>query len=308
MRTAIGIDIGGTKVAIGAVQEDGEVLASVQFPTEVEKGPDYAVTQIISSVSEIIRNYQVIEGIGIGCPGPLDTKRGIVTNPPNLKTWHGYSLVQKIESAFQLPVRLLNDADAAALGEYFFTYRKTYKHVLYVTVSTGIGGGIIINGQLYEGSKSGAGELGHSVIDPKGPLCGCGKSGCLEALASGTAITRIWKERLVQRGSQIEPTWSGKELFAQAAEGDSLAKEVIEEATTHFALGLSQAIQTLNPELLILGGGVVIGQPAFYEQVKTKLPHYLLDQHKESLQIEMASHGTMAGVIGAAASILETRK
>ncbi|WP_436376009.1 ROK family protein [Cytobacillus sp. BC1816] len=308
MRKAIGIDIGGTKIAIGVVEENGHIISNTQFPTKVDAGPDYAINQIISYVSEMRENHQGIVGIGIGCPGPIDKKKGIIGNPPNLKTWHGYPLMHKIESAFQMPARLLNDADAAALGEYFYTFRKTHKHVLYVTVSTGIGGGIIINGQLYEGAASGAGEVGHSVIQPDGPLCGCGKRGCLEVLASGTALMSIWKIRLVNEGISAEPTWNGKELFAQAAAGDALAKEVIEEASSYLALGLSQAIQTLNPELLILGGGVMIGQQEFYEKVKNKLPDFLFDQHKLTLQIERASHGTMAGVKGAAASILENTK
>ena len=305
MRAAIGIDIGGTKIAIGVVDENGKILSNIQFPTEVELGPENALKQIISYVSEMREKHQEIAGIGIGCPGPIDTTKGIVVNPPNLKTWHGYPVVQEIESAFQMPVRLLNDADAAALGEYFFTYRNTYKHVLYLTVSTGIGGGIIINGRLYEGASSGAGEIGHSVIEPNGPLCSCGKRGCLEALASGTALTRIWKQRLAAAGSPIEPTWGGKELFVQAAAGDSLANKVIEESSEYIALGLSQTIQTLNPELLILGGGVVIGQPEFYEKIWKKLSAYLLDPHKQALQMERASHGAMTGVKGAAASILE---
>lgn len=305
MRTAIGIDIGGTKIALGVIDEKGNILSSVQFPTEVEKGPDRAISQIISCVSEMRESHQGIMGIGIGCPGPINTEKGIVDSPPNLKTWHGYPLVHKIESAFQTPIRLLNDADAAALGEYFFTFRKTHKHVLYVTVSTGIGGGIIINGKLYEGACSGAGELGHSVIRPDGPLCSCGKRGCLEVFTSGTGITRNWKERLIQAGMPVDSRWNGKELFARAKSGDVIANEVIEEASTYLALGLSQAIQTLNPELLILGGAVILGQPDFYAKMKNKLPIYLFEQHRQNLQIEIASLGTMAGVKGAAASILE---
>ncbi|WP_028391713.1 ROK family protein [Bacillus cihuensis] len=304
MKTAIGIDIGGTKIAIGVVQEDGNVLTTHEFPTEVENGPDYATDLIISCVKEFMQQFPTIRGIGIGAPGPLDSKQGIVLNPPNLKSWHSYPIVHKIDSVFRLPVRILNDADAAAFGEYFFTYRDTYKHVLYVTVSTGIGGGIIINESLYEGALSGAGEIGHSVIRPEGLVCGCGKQGCLETLASGTALSRIWKDRMAAEGKPVDPNWNSKDLFAQFHENDHIAQSVIEEATTHLAMGLSQAIQALNPELLILGGGVIIGQPVFYKMVSEKLPNYLLDQHSQLLKIEKASHGALAGVKGAAATIL----
>ncbi|MFC0272686.1 ROK family protein [Metabacillus herbersteinensis] len=307
MKAAIGIDIGGTKIAIGVVQEDGNVLAKFEFPTEVEMGPDFATEQIISYLTEILNKF-LISGIGIGCPGPLDPRRGVVLSPPNLKSWHGYLLVDKIDSAFQLPIRLLNDADAAAFGEYFFTYRETYKHVLYVTVSTGIGGGIIINGSLYEGALSGAGEIGHSVILPDGPICGCGKYGCLETLASGTALNNIWKQRLIKEGKLVDPNWNSKDLFVKASENEPLALSVIEEASTQLALGLSQVIQTLNPELLILGGGVIIGQQAYFEMVREKLPNYLLDQHSQFLKIEKASQGSLAGMKGAAASILSEVK
>ncbi|MCH1625212.1 ROK family protein [Ferdinandcohnia quinoae] len=304
MRLSIGIDIGGTKIAMGAVQEDGNILRKHEFPTDVARGPEYATKQIIAYTTKLIEEFPNIIGIGIGCPGPLDSKKGIVRNPPNLKSWHGYPLVQNIDSAFHLPIRLLNDADAAAFGEYYFTYRKTFKHVLFVTVSTGIGGGIIINGSLYEGALSGAGELGHSVVAPNGPICGCGKRGCLEALASGMALQRIWMQQLASAEIPFDPQWDTRDLFTQAERNEPIAVEVIDQATTNLSLGLSQAIQTLNPELLILGGGVIIGQPAFYEKVCEKLPHYLLDQHKQHLVIEKASYGTMAGVIGAAATIL----
>jgi glucokinase len=304
MKTAIGIDIGGTKIAIGVVQEDGKVLATNEFPTRVEYGPDYATDLIVSCVEEFMQQFPTVTGIGIGAPGPLDSKQGKVLNPPNLKSWHGYPLARRIGSAFRVPVKMLNDADAATFGEYFFTFRDTYKHVLYVTVSTGVGGGIIINSSLYEGALSGAGEIGHSVVQREGPVCGCGKQGCLEALASGTALNRIWKERMAAVGKPVDPNWNSKDLFAHFDKNDPIAQSVVEEASTHLALGLSQVIQALNPELLILGGGVIIGQPSFYEMVYEKLPSYLLDQHSQLLTIEKARHGTLAGVMGAAAIIL----
>ncbi|MEW9502196.1 ROK family protein [Jeotgalibacillus marinus] len=304
MKVAVGIDIGGTKIAIGLVREDGKVLKEIEFPTNVDGGPDQALEKMIQYIKSLYTVEPNIIGIGIGSPGPLDTKAGIVLEPPNLQSWHGYPLVQKIDSAFRTKVKLINDADAAAFAEYYYSHRSVYSHMIYVTVSTGIGGGLILNGELYEGVLSGAGEIGHMSMASNGPLCGCGKIGCLEAFSSGTGMMNTWKKKLESLQQPFDPDWTGKDLFEQGASGETTAAEVVKSGADYLARGISQAVQLLNPELVVLGGGIVLAQPTFYQQVVQAVPNYLLDHHKRNIVFAIAEQGRTAGFKGAAAAVL----
>ncbi|MCP3740016.1 ROK family protein [Rossellomorea sp. BNER] len=308
MKAAVGIDIGGTKIAIGLVREDGMVLREAEFPTDVSGGPDQALGKIVHHIKSLYSVEPNIIGIGIGSPGPLDTKAGIVLSPPNLQTWHGYPVVEKIESAFPTKVKLINDADAAAFAEYYYIHRSDYKHIMYVTVSTGIGGGLILNGELYEGALSGAGEIGHMSMESCGPICGCGKIGCLEAFSSGTGMMNAWKQKLTRLQQQFDPNWTGKDLFEQAASGEMTALEVVMSGADYLARGISQAVQLLNPELVVLGGGVILAQPSFYKQIVQRVPSHLLEHHRRNLVFSIAEQGRNAGFKGAAATIFAENK
>ncbi|MBM7585593.1 glucokinase [Bacillus pakistanensis] len=303
MKAAVGIDIGGTKIAIGLVREDGMVLREMEFPTNVDSGPDQALNKMVQHIRSMYSVEPNIIGIGIGSPGPLDTREGKILSPPNLQTWHGYPLVKKIESAFQTKVKLMNDADAAAFAEYYYSHRSGYNHMMYVTVSTGIGGGLILNGKLYEGALSGAGEIGHMSMESCGPICGCGKMGCLESFSSGTGMMNAWKQKLTRLQQPIDPNWTGKDLFEQAASGEMTAAEVVMNGVDYLARGISQAVQLLNPELVVLGGGVILAQPTFYKQIVQRVPSYLLEHHRRNLTFSIAEQGRNAGFKGAAAII-----
>ena len=190
----VGIDIGGTKLATVVADKDGNILQKVRKPTESEKGPHHAVQLLLEMVDEAIDlaglRREDISGIGVSCGGPLDTKTGIIYSPPNLPGWDALPLKEMIESEFHIPTVIENDANASALAEARFGGGRGYDYVLYMTMSTGIGGGIIADGEIYHGANDSAGEVGHQILLPDGPLCGCGQYGCLEALCSGPAIAR----------------------------------------------------------------------------------------------------------------------
>ncbi|RBW68867.1 ROK family protein [Bacillus taeanensis] len=308
---AVGIDIGGTKVAIALVNEDGTILAEETILTNVEQGPSFTVEQIINQVSHLRDKHEVnVIGIGVGAPGPLDGEKGVILSPPNLKTWHNYPLKGKIEKAFGLNTILANDADAAAVGEYRFGVTEKHQHIVYVTVSTGIGGGILINGELYSGSASSAGEFGQMIVKKDGPLCGCGRRGCLEGISSGTGIANNMIEKVLQDETHVlydlakTNSLTAQDVFQAYERQDQTAIEVVTEAEDYLAIGLANVLNALNPSLLILGGGVILSQPGFYESVVEKINEYVIERNVESLKVVKASLGTKAGVVGAAALVM----
>ncbi|HEX7064266.1 MAG TPA: ROK family protein [Bacillales bacterium] len=303
-----GVDIGGTKVAVALVNEQGEITVEETIPTEVEKGPDHTVENIVNVIRKLTEdNNSAIEGIGIGSPGPLNAKAGIILKPSNLRTWRNYPIVDKIREHFEIRTVLGNDADIAGLGEYLFSLDGKHENVAYVTVSTGVGGGIISNGRLHEGSSSSAAEFGHMIAEKDGPLCGCGRYGCVETFSSGTGIANRMTEKVLEHPGHplFELANSGsltaKEAFEAYKDGDALAHEVIEKAEDYLAIALANMITVLNPSVLIVGGGVAIGQPRYIEAVEKKIGGYAMEENVEAVSIVKASLGSKAGVIGAAA-------
>jgi len=196
----IGVDLGGTKIATAVMDREGKIKGKNIELTQILGGPEVVIGQMIRMTRLTLSKAKVglsqIKGIGIGAAGPLNIKTGIIITPPNLPGWHNVQLIRPFQKEFKTPVFLDNDANAAALGEWKFGAGRGCKNMVYLTISTGIGGGIIIGGKLYRGTNYNAGEIGHMTIDPEGPLCGCGNRGCLEAHSSGTAIARWAREAL----------------------------------------------------------------------------------------------------------------
>ena len=223
----VGIDIGGTKLATVVADSTGNILGKVRKPTLSEKGPEYAINLLFDMVREVVTQVGLeqtsISAIGVSCGGPLDTKTGVVYSPPNLPGWDALPLKARLESEFQVTVTIENDANASALAEFRFGGGRGYNAVLYMTMSTGIGGGIVIDGQVYHGANDSAGEVGHQILLPNGPRCGCGKQGCLEALCSGPAIARR-AQAAIQK--QLE---SGKASTALLTLADGRIEEVKSE-------------------------------------------------------------------------------
>jgi glucokinase len=295
---AIGIDIGGTKVAVGIVDAAGQLHSQTIIPTDLERSPREMIEEIIETVEQLIQQSHIpleqLVGIGIGAPGPLDAKKGCITCPPNLPRWIHVPIVEWFKERFSFPVFLENDANAAALAEKWVGSAKESEHFIYLTISTGIGAGLYLDGKLFTGARGNAGDIGHIVIDPSYGKCTCGQKGCLEWIASGTAIAR--------RGSEIMGTpLSTKEVFQLYQQGEPKIVPFIHEVFNAIGVGCVTLINLFDPEKIVIGGGVSeVGAPLF-EAVQSYIHSYALNPDGCKIQVVPASLRQHAGVIGAAA-------
>ena len=248
---SIGIDLGGTKIMTGLIGMDGTVVQSIEAPTLATEGPQKIIDRMKKSISILSEKIQpeLILGIGIGAPGDLDLKHGVVRSAPNLPGWEQVPLATTLEETFHTPVYLENDANAAASAEHQYGAGRGVHNLLYLTVSTGIGSGVILNGTIQHGETGTFGELGHMIIHPDGPRCGCGNRGCLEAVASGTAIQRMAKE---QYGFPL----SAKDVAVRAQQGEKQAQVILNTAYTYLGIGIVNGINLYDPAVIVVGGGV----------------------------------------------------
>ena len=285
----IGVDLGGTKIAGVLATPAGKVLMDVHVPTEATKGKKRVVKNIKKAIQTLIQSRKVkIKAIGIGAPGPILYEKGIVVEAPNLPGWKRVNLKKILEKEFRVPVFVDNDANCAALAEAWFGAGRFAKNFVYMTISTGIGGGIIINKRIYRGAIGGAGEIGHMTIDPNGPKCGCGNYGHLEALASGSAI----KKKTGMDAISVE---------LAARQGDKKALKAIQETAHYLAIGISNLVNIFNPELIIIGGGLSNIRELLFVPIRKEFKNYALTLPAQSVKIVRAKLGTKAGVLGAAA-------
>ena len=314
----IGIDVGGTKVAGGLVTRKGKLSDAMVVPTNADKGFKKSFAQITQVIGRLVRaagGKENVGGIGICAPGPLNPKTGVVLNPPNLPGWRNIPLTKLVEKEFGLPAKLENDANAAGLAEVLFGAAVGYKDVFYVTHSTGIGTGIIIDGKIYHGKNGIAGEGGHVSIDHHSPYhCGCGTYGCIEALAAGPAMARRARVMLEQEHSlpsllrdlthghteEISPL-----LIQQAAsKGDRVAKAILDETGYFMGVWLGGMISLLDPEAIVIGGGVsLIGKPLF-DKIKATIPSHTINGFASQTPVLPAKLKTNVGVYGAASVFL----
>lgn len=287
----IGVDLGGTNIRTALIDSAGHIIKEIQKKTEAEKGADYVIKKMIQMIHQINEN-QKIKGIGIGAPGPLNPFNGTILNPPNLPGWEAVPIVALINKEFNLPVFLDNDANAASLAEARLGAGKGYASVFYITVSTGVGGGLVIDGQIFQGAKGYAGEVGNMVIVPNGKESPGLNPGALETLASGTAIGRAGKEKLGLSGN-------AEEVFKLANEGNVTAQHIIDEAVGYLAIGIANIAHILNPSIFILGGGVMNASEQILEPLRQKVQPLLYPGLRDTVEIKAAALGTKAGVIGA---------
>lgn len=316
----LGVDLGGTKVATALATARGEILARGYSLTPAQAGPSAVIDSLLATVEETMCSGRVdlsqLLGIGIGAAGIIDSDNGRVIFSPNLPGWREVPLRDAVEQRFGVPTYLGNDATLAALGEWCFGVRKKVANLIYITVSTGIGGGIIADGKLYTGSCGAGGEIGHMTIDVHGPRCNCGNIGCWESLASGTALVREAVKQITKgANSSIVELVGGdlgkidaKVVFLAAKQGDKLAKELISQLAYHFGIGLVNLVNIFNPELILIGGGVakmgdLLLQPAI-EVVKERA----FATSAAKVEIRPALLGDDSGVLGAVAFVLEHSK
>lgn len=267
MKYALGVDVGGTKISVTLGSSRGKILARKIFPVRTGRQARQSIKEITETLGLLAAKKPKgvrLLGIGVGIPGPMDPARGIVERSPHLRGWEGFPLKAHLERKLRLPVRIANDANAAALGEKIFGQSPRVKDLIYLTVSTGIGGGIISEGRLLWGASSGAGEVGHTIIVPEGERCGCGHRGCLEAYASGTAIASYVRAQIRKgrktRLRQIAGRTGGitaETAALAAAQKDRLALEAFRRAGYYLGIGLANLINLFNPEVISLGGSVM---------------------------------------------------
>ena len=314
MEQTLCVDIGGTRVRVALVSSDGVVAVRRTMPTMAETGPDAVVSRIADLMRDVLRAAapESVAGIGVGVPGPLDPWRGIIYDPPNLPGWHAMHLRDMWSEAFGLPVYLGNDANLAGLGEHRFGAGRGVRDMVYLTVSTGVGGGIISGGRLFLGGSGLAGEVGHTSVEARGPRCNCGNVGCLEMLASGPAVARrgaAAARRGASRG--ILEAACGSQVTAEivvraARDGDTVARGIIERAGFYIGVGVVNLAHLLNPSLIVIGGGVAIGagdmllDAVRYTVQSRCMPAFL------PLPVVPAALGDDAGLLGAAALVWGT--
>lgn len=313
----LGVDLGGTKIAAALATTQGEIVARGRSPTLAQDGPDAIIESICATINEVL-SAKALEpsrllGIGIAAAGIIDSANGKVIFSPNLPGWHEIPLRDAIEQQFGVPAYLGNDANLAALGEWHFGVGEKVANLIYVTVSTGIGGGIIADGKLYTGACGTAGEIGHMTIDVNGPRCRCGNIGCWEALASGTALAREAVMRATEgaRTSIIELVGGdvskidAKIVGLAARQGDELAQELVSHLGYYFGVGLANLVNIFNPELILIGGGVAkIGDLLLQPAIKV-VKERAFSTSANAVEIKPAILGDDSGIMGAAAFVLK---
>ena len=313
----LAIDIGGTKMMAAVVSNEGRIRVSDVCPTRPNEGVSGVVGRLFTLIDELL-NQDITEireygGIGIACAGGVDTTRGLITQSPNLPDWKNIPLAKMIGEKYKKDTYLVNDASAAALGEHRFGAGMGVSNLVMVTLGTGIGGGIVINNELYLGVRGSAGEIGHMIIDINGPACACGSNGCLESFTSGTAIARNAVNRIkLGEESALVDMVGGKieaitaETVGEAArEEDTLALDILSRAAYYLGIGLVNLVNIFNPEMIVLGGGMTDILEFLMEPARRVVDARAFRIAAETVELAEAQLGNDAGVYGAAAYVFD---
>jgi glucokinase len=315
VRYIVGIDVGGTNIVAGTVAQDGsEVLGVVSEPTRSDAGPEAVmerITQLARASMAHARGREIV-GVGIGSPGPLDTKRGIVLLTPNLG-WVDMPLRDRVAAGLGLPATLDNDANCAALGEWWRGAARGADHVVGLTIGTGIGGGIVLNGEIYHGASDIAGEIGHMTIDSTGRRCTCGNYGCLEAYASGPAIAARAVEGVEAGAETALPQYVDGDLtkitaqvvYEAAHDGDEYALEVVRDTVKFLGAGVANIINIFNPQVIVICGGVTLAGDRLFVPLRSEVKRRAFKPAVDVCRILPGALPGTAGVWGAAAVFIK---
>ncbi len=333
----VGVDIGGTKVAVGLVDGNGEIKTQLRTPMVANGTAAEGLAAVVSAIDlRFARDAKIrplIRGIGMCAPGPLDPSTGVVINPPNLPCWRNFPLAAEVAAIYRVPVKVENDANAAALAEAYWGAGRGYRRIFYATVGTGIGTGIVFDNRIYNGRTGAAAEGGHMSIDYRGPRCGCGKPGCIEILAAGPAIARRARAKLASKAASDVPVEvpvedappegpplekaarsvmldlaNGNidavtsEMVGQAyLAGDPSAKRTLLETVDLLSLWLSNIIDLLEPDVIIIGGGVAAMLNPFFGELSKGLAKYCINSRCLEIPMLKARYGADSGIAGGAA-------
>ena len=311
---AIGVDLGGTTIKTGIVSSDGKIIAQSKFPTLGEQGPKAVIGQIRKSIDEVLAHTKgkTLRGIGIGSPGIVDEEGGIVKDPPNFADWHNVALGNAVTKIFGFGAKVENDANVAAIAEAKFGAGKRHPNFLFVIWGTGVGGGIILNGNIYRGPFGGAGEIGHVCIDYNGLQCNCGALGCVEAYVGQRYLSQRTVERLKHHPrsailklvggdvSKVEP----KYISQAALKGDKLAREIFTEAGTLLGVALGSVLNTVDVRVIIIGGGISAAGDFVFTAIKKSVQLHVMKPMRKDITVIPAKLGNSAGILGAAGLVL----
>ncbi|MCS6826614.1 MAG: ROK family protein [Caldilinea sp.] len=312
MNYSVGIDLGGTQIRAVRIDRNGQIQAHRRIATAATAGAQFVIGQIEQLIAEMVDTLdrKEIIGVGVASPGPVDLHTGVVLQAPTIAGWFNVPLKTELENRTGLHVKLHNDANAAALGEWRFGSGRGCAHFVYVTISTGIGGGVIVDNRLLLGYNNMAGEIGHMILLPDGPLCCCGNRGCWEALASGTALARSAAEALAKgqpsliRDIAAGAPVRGAHVAAAAERGDPLALELMQREGEWIGIGVVNLLHMYSPERVVLGGGVSQNLPLLEPYIRQTIAARALPPFRHVTLIA-AQLGDNAGAIGAAATLLE---
>jgi glucokinase len=310
----IGVDVGGTKVAAGLVDRRGEMGQHLRVPMNPRGTAAEGFNAVASVLDALIQTNEADckkIPIGICAPGPLDPRMGVVLNPPNVPCWRNFPLVAEIQKRYGVKARLDNDANAAALAESLWGAGRGYGNVFFASIGTGIGTGIVLEGKIFHGRTGSAAEGGHVSIDYRGPVCNCGKKGCIEALASGTAIARRAREALGatrNAGSELLAMANGEasavrsEMIGAAAKaGDAIAGQVLADTMEYLAAWLGNIVDLLEPDVMILGGGVSEMLRPHFGDLQCRLKNWCVNARCAEIPLVPAHYGENSGIAGGAA-------
>lgn len=313
----IGVDAGGTNIRMGIVTPDGRILNKIQYPTDMSRGGMAMMEGLVSRLQDFIQGEMggVLSEIriGIGIAGPINMRRGVLIAPPNLPDLHGFPLREFLQERISLPIAIENDANAFTLGEGWKGAARGCLHYCGITLGTGVGGGIVVAGKILHGAEGMGGEAGHMVLNPEGPLCGCGGRGCLEVYASGNGIRRMTLEAIeksdgkgiVHKSKEDLRKITSEEVFEAAQKGDEIALKVFNEMGRYLGLGLVNLVNLFNPEKIVIGGKVSRAWNFFIERAKEVVWQRAMKGQREKVEIVQAECGDDAGILGAAYTALK---
>lgn len=297
-------------MAAGLVTRAGEISSNKRVPMNSRGSAQEGLQSVVSAIAKAMDgDLDGVQGIGICAPGPLDPTTGVILNPPNVPCWRNFPLTAGLQKLYPVPVKLDNDANAAALAEARWGAARGYTNVFYATIGTGIGTGIVIDGKIFHGRTGSAGEGGHVSIDYRGPICKCGKPGCIEVLASGTGIANRAREEVAAgaKSAMLELA-AGKpeditgEIIARAyAVGDPVAAGLLRETIEMLALWLGNMIDLLDPDVIVIGGGAAELYRPFLDQLRIRIPQLTLNPRAHEVAVVSARYGADSGIAGGAA-------
>jgi glucokinase len=312
MHKFVGIDVGGSSIKGGVVDDAGRVLSSVSLATEAHRGQEHGLERMCATVREAVAAAKLrlddVAAIGVATPGTMDIPAGLILDPPNLKPWKNVPVRQHVQDTFRKPTAFQNDANAAAYGEFWVGAGKDVHSMVLFTLGTGVGGGIILGDLVVEGEHSHGAEVGHIKIEMTNPRqCGCGRWGCLEAYASATAVVKRTLEALRQRPSALAEVLkrteelTARDVFDAAAAGDALAEKIVEDTAYYLAVGATNLMHTIDPDMVAFGGGMIAAGEDFLDEIRRHVRQLAFPVPAERTRICYARLGTDAGFIGAAA-------